>query len=97
MKKQQSKSFVECKTDEERAIYLEKTDIFQTGEFGELGLAEPPNKPMDKHLNMRIDGITISRLKNIAHHKGIGYQSLTRMWLIERLEKEEQNYIPKQI
>jgi len=97
MNKKQPKSFAECKTDKERALYIEKTDILRTGEFGELELAEPPGKPLDKHLNMRIDTITVNRLKNIAHHKGIGYQSLTRMWILERLSQEEENYHPRQI
>ncbi|HEY9842967.1 MAG TPA: hypothetical protein V6D23_21045, partial [Candidatus Obscuribacterales bacterium] len=62
---------------------------FETGEFEYVGLAEPPRRKLQRQLHMRIDDETIERLRKIAGRKRMGYQTLARMWLIERLEQEE--------
>jgi len=41
-----------------------------------------------KAISMRIDEETLKQLKKIAIKKGLGYQTLIRMWVKERLEKE---------
>lgn len=43
-----------------------------------------------KAISMRLDEKTIAQLKAISHRKGIGYQTLIRMWVKERLEQELQ-------
>ena len=45
-------------------------------------------RPQKRSISLRIDGDTIDTLKDIAGRKGIGYQTLIRMWVMERLEKE---------
>lgn len=45
-------------------------------------------RPQKRSISLRIDGDTIDALKDIAGRKGIGYQTLIRMWVMERLEKE---------
>ena len=82
-------TFVECQTDEERAEYLESHDVIASGEFEEIGLAEPPRLKLEHQLHMRLDKDTLQRMKRIAHRKHVGYQTLARMWLVERLEQEE--------
>lgn len=42
-----------------------------------------------QQLHMRIDEETIVRLRKVADSKRMGYQTLARMWLIERLEQED--------
>ena len=83
------KSYAECKTDEERADYIANHDVWESGEFVEIGEAEPPKRRLKSQLNMRIDEQSVHRLKRLARRKGLGYQTLARMWLLERLEEEE--------
>lgn len=41
-----------------------------------------------KAISMRIDEQALTELKRLAARKGLGYQTLIRMWIKERLEKE---------
>jgi len=84
-----AKTFAACKSDEERAEYLATHDVLETEEFEEIGFAVPPKRPLKRQLHMRIDDQSIHRLKKVAQRKGMGYQTLARMWLLERLESEE--------
>lgn len=43
-----------------------------------------------KAISMRIDEKALSELKRLAARKGVGYQTLIRMWVKERLEHELQ-------
>ena len=45
-------------------------------------------KPAKKQISLRLDDKTINQLKLVADRKGIGYQTLIRMWVIERLNIE---------
>jgi predicted DNA binding CopG/RHH family protein len=38
---------------------------------------------------LRVDRETIERLKLLARRRGIGYQTLIRMWVMERLRQEK--------
>ena len=42
-----------------------------------------------KAISLRMDQETVEDLKELAHRKGIGYQTLMRMWVKERLEREK--------
>ncbi|NCO65117.1 MAG: hypothetical protein COW32_07160 [Candidatus Aquicultor secundus] len=46
-------------------------------------------RPKKRLLSFRIDDEVIERLQKLAQRKGIGYQTLMRVWVIERLEEEE--------
>jgi len=46
------------------------------------------DKRPKKAISMRFDEDTLLELKKIAETKGIGYQTLIRMWIKERLKKE---------
>ncbi len=41
-----------------------------------------------KQISLRLDAGTIDALKQVAVRKGIGYQTLIRMWVVERLNDE---------
>ncbi|HHS98591.1 MAG TPA: hypothetical protein ENK08_12000 [Chloroflexi bacterium] len=45
-------------------------------------------RPPKKQISLRLDPDVIERLKAIAARKGIGYQTLIRMWVMERLAQE---------
>src|SRR5437773_11645129 len=42
-------------------------------------------RPRKVHISLRFDQETIDSLKMVAEHKGIGYQTLIRMWVMEQL------------
>ena len=45
-------------------------------------------RPRKEQISLRLDRETITRLKAVAHKRGIGYQTLIRMWVMERLNQE---------
>ena len=45
-------------------------------------------RPRKQPISLRIDPDAIDQLKDIASRKGMGYQTLMRMWVMERLEQE---------
>ncbi len=47
------------------------------------------NRPPKKQIALRLDGETIDALKAVASRKGIGYQTLIRLWVNERLIQEQ--------
>ena len=46
------------------------------------------DKRPKKSISMRFDVETLEQLREIASAKGIGYQTLIRMWIKERLKQE---------
>jgi predicted DNA binding CopG/RHH family protein len=46
-------------------------------------------RPAKKQISLRMDPQAIDSLKEIAQRKGIGYQTLIRMWVMERLAQEQ--------
>ena len=42
-------------------------------------------RPRKVHISLRIDQETLDSLKSVAGQYGIGYQTLIRMWVMERL------------
>jgi len=45
-------------------------------------------RPPKKQISLRLDPEVINQLKTVASRKGIGYQTLIRMWVMERLGQE---------
>ena len=45
-------------------------------------------RPPKKQISLRLDKDIIDQLKTIATGKGIGYQTMIRMWVMERLREE---------
>lgn len=46
-------------------------------------------RPAKKLISFRLDPAAIDRLRTVAKRKGIGYQTLMRMWVMERLNQEQ--------
>jgi predicted DNA binding CopG/RHH family protein len=46
-------------------------------------------RPAKKQISLRLDPEAIDKLKAIAQRKGVGYQTLIRMWVMERLAQEQ--------
>ena len=45
-------------------------------------------RPRKTQISLRLDPTAIEKLKVVAQRKGIGYQTLIRMWVMERLSQE---------
>ena len=45
-------------------------------------------RPRKTQISLRLDPQTITLLKTAAARRGVGYQTLIRMWVVERLNKE---------
>jgi len=54
----------------------------------EVTVAFVDARPSKKQISVRFDPIAIDQLKQVADQKGIGYQTLIRMWVMERLVQE---------
>jgi predicted DNA binding CopG/RHH family protein len=46
-------------------------------------------KNLSEGLNIRLDKETLTKLREIAHEKGIGPTTLARMWVLEHLHSED--------
>ena len=45
-------------------------------------------RPKLKQISLRLAPTQVERLKRVAAEKGIGYQTMIRMWITERLREE---------
>ena len=63
------------------ADYLDDTE--------EVDVRFVDTRPAKTQISLRLEPETITRLKELARRKGIGYQTLIRMWVIERLQQEQ--------
>ena len=88
MKTTPTKTIPKFKSEREEAKFWENHSIT---EF-EDDLVEIKNvrfpKPRKRLISLRIDDTMISSLKKTAAKKGLGYLTLIRMWIAERLSKE---------
>ena len=73
----------------------EEAEFWATHDATEfLGETEPVNvtfvdaRPPKRQISLRLDPNVIDKLKAIATQKGVGYQTLIRMWVMERLAQE---------
>ena len=44
-------------------------------------------RPTKKQISLRLDPAVIEQIKKVAHTKGVGYQTLIRMWVMEQVQK----------
>jgi predicted DNA binding CopG/RHH family protein len=59
--------------------------------FGSMRVVKEPlqdARPSKKAISIRVDEPALDQLKRMAGKKGLGYQTLMRMWVLERLEQE---------
>jgi len=76
------------KTDEEAAEFWDKhsfADYVQDTQPADD--VQFPSRPL-KQISLRLAPSQIERLKHIAATKGIGYQTMLRMWITERVREE---------
>ncbi len=75
--------------------YEEEAEFWDThsttefeGEFVEVKIEVA--RPLIHTLAVRMDAKTIDRLAAVGRKKGIGPSTLARMWLLERLDQEQE-------
>ncbi|MCP4415718.1 MAG: hypothetical protein GY805_03790 [Chloroflexi bacterium] len=77
------------KTEQEEANFWdshESTDFLDETEAVNVTFVDA--RPAMKQISLRLDPSVIDKLKSLAVGKGIGYQTLIRMWVMERLGQE---------
>jgi predicted DNA binding CopG/RHH family protein len=77
-------------SDEEQIEFLETHGVSE--EFLAKTKAVPENerpRPRSRSINLRIDDFTLGRLKGLAERRNVGYQTLLKEFVIERLYEEE--------
>ena len=77
-------------TEQEEAEFWathDSTDFAEDTEAVDVTFVD--SRPPKKQIALRLDGDTIDALKAVASRKGIGYQTLIRLWVNERLEQEQ--------
>jgi predicted DNA binding CopG/RHH family protein len=76
------------RSDEEAAEYFDTHDtsafLDALPEAGPIIDARPPLKP----ISLRLPPETIEEAKRVARRKGIAYQTLLRLWIHERIDRE---------
>jgi len=76
--------------DQEEARFWESHDSTEYLEETEpVDVQFVDARPPKTQISLRIDAETVQRLKIVAKEKGVGYQTLMRMWVMERLQTEE--------
>ena len=79
----------EFKNEEEEAEFWDthdSTDYLDQTEEVDVEFVGP--RPRKTLISLRLDQETIDRLKRVAATHGIGYQTLMRIWIEERLVAE---------
>jgi hypothetical protein len=51
-------------------------------------------KNLSQGITIRLDPVTLSKLRKLAHQQGIGPTTLARMWILEQLRGMEQQHPP---
>ena len=89
MPKDKIKPIPKFKTEnEERKFWAthDATDYFDLSKPVELDLSKL--KPTTKSISLRLPVYLLSRIKEIANSRDVPYQSLMKIFLAERVEKE---------
>jgi len=77
-------------SDEERRDFLMEHGVSESflENTDEAPEDERP-RPRTKPINVRFDDFTLTRLKTLADSRNVGYQTLLKMFVQERLYEEE--------
>lgn len=77
-------------SDEDRMTFLEKHGVSEyfLENVKEASEEERP-RPRTKPINVRFDDFTLARLKEMAERRNVGYQTLLKDFVVERLYEEE--------
>jgi predicted DNA binding CopG/RHH family protein len=77
-------------SDEERMAFLEEHGVSEYFlENEEEASEEERPRPRTKPVNIRFDDFTLGRLKALAASRNVGYQTLLKTFVQERLYEEE--------
>jgi predicted DNA binding CopG/RHH family protein len=77
-------------SDEERMAFLEEHGVSEYFlENAEEASEEERPRPRTKPVNIRFDEFTLGRLKALAASRNVGYQTLLKTFVQERLYEEE--------
>lgn len=77
---------------EEAAYWSKHSTVPFAGEEEEFILSPTVRRGIQQRkqlLSIRLDPRYIEQAKQVAEAKGIGYQTLMRMWIVEGLEREK--------
>lgn len=74
--------------DEEREFWAthDTTEYFDTARPVELDLSKL--KPSTESISLRLPGYLLTRIKELANAKDVPYQSLMKIFLAERVDRE---------
>lgn len=88
MKTTTTKTIPKFKSEYEEAKFWKNHSITEfEDDLTKVGNVKFP-KPRKRLISLRIDDAMISSLKKTAAQKGLGYLTMIRMWIAERLSKE---------
>ena len=77
-------------SDEERMAFLEEHGVSEYFlENVEEASEEERPRPRTRPINVRFDDFTLRRLKSLAERRNVGYQTLLKEFVTERLYEEE--------
>ena len=77
------------KTEQEEADFWDSHDSTDfLDETKAINVTFVDARPSMKQISLRLDPSIIDKLKSLAVGKGIGYQTMIRMWVMERLGQE---------
>ncbi len=82
-------------SDEEQVRFLEERGVSE--EFLENAEEAPEDelpRPRTRPINVRFDDFTLRRLKALADSRNVGYQTLLKTFVHERLYEEEKRQGP---
>jgi predicted DNA binding CopG/RHH family protein len=77
------------KTEQEEADFWDvhdSTDFHDETDAVDVTFVDA--RPAMKQISLRLEPSVIEELKSVAAGKGIGYQTMIRMWVMERLGQE---------
>lgn len=78
----------EFKSYQEEAEFWDTHDLSELEDELELVKEEVFVRPKKQVVSIRLDRRMVEALKALAVRKGLGYSTLVRMWVMERLRKE---------
>ncbi len=96
MKKNSEKSIPKFKNeDEEREFWATHDFTDYKNQFEPIQLDLSKLKPTTESISLRLPAYLLGRIKEIANTRDVPYQSLMKIFLAERVEKELQKSSPK--
>lgn len=74
--------------DEEREFWAKNSLTDYLDQFEPIDMDLSQLKPTTESISLRLPGFMLRRIKELANAKDVPYQSLMKVYLAERIEKE---------